>query len=140
IDWCLVGANLLLAFFLASFVARNADIWMHLAVGRALVQGTYQFGVDPFSSTMQGAYWVNHSWLFDLATYGLHQFFGGFALVVGKALVIVALAAILIRLGSQNGSIWVAVVVTAVALVAGSARFALHSVCVSYLLLALTLW
>src|SRR5439155_27100875 len=38
-----------LGFLLASFAARNTDLWLHLATGRALVEGKYQFGVDPFA-------------------------------------------------------------------------------------------
>ena len=35
LDRALLGILLLLAFLLASFVARNTDVWMHLANGRA---------------------------------------------------------------------------------------------------------
>src|SRR5712671_5014163 len=55
---------LLLAFFLGSFVARNSDLWLHLAAGRSIVQGSYHVGADPFSSTKAGTYWVNHNWLY----------------------------------------------------------------------------
>src|SRR5262249_42508247 len=55
---------LTLGFFLASFAARNTDLWLHLATGRALVEGKYQFGVDPFAYTTEGVYWVNNTWLF----------------------------------------------------------------------------
>jgi hypothetical protein len=38
----------LLAFLLASAPARNTDLWSHLALGRALADGTWRFGADPF--------------------------------------------------------------------------------------------
>ena len=47
---------LLLAILLASFTARNSDIWLHLATGRALVNGTYTFGTEPFTYTGGGVY------------------------------------------------------------------------------------
>jgi tetratricopeptide (TPR) repeat protein len=140
LDLFFVGANLLLAFLLGSFVARNTDIWMHIAAGRTLLQGVYQFGVDPFSSTMNDVYWVNHAWLFDIAAFGAFQAFGGAGLVVLKALLIVGLAGVLIRLGSKEGSVWISAVFAALALLAISARLALQPICVSYLFLALTLY
>src|SRR5262245_31698985 len=47
-DFCAV-LLLVLAFFVACFAVSNADFWMHLATGRLIAQGEYQFGVDPFS-------------------------------------------------------------------------------------------
>src|SRR5262249_3729387 len=63
---------LALAFLAASYAARNADAWFHLAAGRALAQGHYNFGVDPFLYTSEGSYWTNHAWLFDLALFKLY--------------------------------------------------------------------
>jgi tetratricopeptide (TPR) repeat protein len=140
LDWFLVAAILLLAFLLGSFLARNTDVWMHLAAGRSLFRGTYRFGVDPFSSTMTDVYWVNHAWLFDLAAYSVYQTFGGAGLVILKALVLILLAALLIRLGHREGSVWISVVFTALAALAMSARMGLQPVCLSYLFLGLTLW
>src|SRR5262249_42461660 len=60
-----------LGFFLASFTAQNTDLMLHLATGRALLEGKYQFGVDPFAYTTEGIYWANTSWLFDLLTYAI---------------------------------------------------------------------
>ncbi|HEY1859226.1 MAG TPA: hypothetical protein VGG61_02670, partial [Gemmataceae bacterium] len=140
IDLFFVGAILVLAFLLGSFLARNTDIWMHIATGRALRQGTYHFGVDPFSSTMDGTYWVNHAWLFDVAAFGVYENLGGAGLVVLKALLIVALAVVLMRLAYIDGSVWMPAVFTGLTLLVISARLALQPVCVSYLFLALTLW
>lgn len=49
IDYVLLVMVLVLAFFLGSFVATNSDLWLHLAIGRRISEGTMQFGVDPFS-------------------------------------------------------------------------------------------
>src|SRR5271154_3870834 len=59
-DRGLVAIVMLLAFLLASFVARNSDFWLHLASGRLIVEGQASFGVDPFAYTTAGTYWVNH--------------------------------------------------------------------------------
>ncbi len=83
-----------LAFLLASTPARNSDLWLHLASGRRLAEGASPRQADPFSSGAAGTAWVNHSWLADAALYGLHWLGGGRALVVAKALVVAALAAL----------------------------------------------
>jgi len=38
-----------IAFLMGSFVARNADLWRHLATGRLVAQFQYPLGADPFS-------------------------------------------------------------------------------------------
>src|SRR5215510_13903391 len=97
--WDILRAGLLVtfAFFVASFPARNVDVWLHLATGRALVQGDYHLGADPFSYTTAGSVWVNHAWLFDAASYGVYSAFAGAGLVAGKALLIALLAVWLLR-------------------------------------------
>src|SRR6516225_6684175 len=49
LDLGIVALTLVLAFLLASFAVRNADFWLHLATGRLIAQGQYEFGRDPFS-------------------------------------------------------------------------------------------
>src|SRR5690349_16237690 len=63
LDFVLVGLVLGLALLLGSFAAHTSEPWMHLATGKALLNGTYHFGADPFAQTTTGTYWVNHSWL-----------------------------------------------------------------------------
>src|SRR5688500_926543 len=60
-DWVLALGTLTLAFFLASFAARNSDLWIHLAAGRLLAAGDYAFGSDPFSFVGGDRTWVNHA-------------------------------------------------------------------------------
>src|SRR5689334_22968127 len=95
-----------LAFLLASTPARNSDLWLHLASGRALARGEAALGADPFASTTSGALWVNTSWLADLALYGIREIGGERALVVAKAALAAALAGLLLlfrRRGSRLG-------------------------------------
>jgi hypothetical protein len=131
---------LIFAFLAASFPARNADFWLHLASGRLLAGGQYSFGVDPFSYTTTGAYWANHAWLFDLAVYGVYTLAGGAVLVVLKALVVTTLAGLMLLVRRRGGPGWVSAVCTALALLAMSPRLLLQPVCLSYLFLGLTLW
>jgi hypothetical protein len=142
LDALVVGTALLFAFFVASFAVRNSDFWMHLASGRLLAAGRYEwhFGEDPFAYTTSGTYWANHAWLFDRAVYGIYETFGGPALVVLKALLVTALAGLLLRIRRPGGDWGVSAACTALALLAMSPRLLLQPACVSCLLLGLTLW
>ena len=142
LDAVLVALVLLFAFLVASFPAYNGDFFLHAATGRLIAQGKYTFGADPFTFTAPGR-WVNHSWLYDLIVYAVYQvpLIGGAAVVVVKALLIAALAAVMLRAGRKPGaSLWVPAVCTALALLTLSPRLFLQPVCVSYLFLGLTLW
>jgi hypothetical protein len=131
-----------LAFLTASYPVANSDFFLRLATGRLLAQGEHTFGVDPFTFTTEGTYWVNHAWLFDLLLYALYQLDpSGVLLVVLKALLVVALAGVML-LCARGGAprIWIPLACTFVALVTLSPRLLLQPVLVSYLFLALTLY
>ncbi|HZY89264.1 MAG TPA: hypothetical protein VFE78_30860, partial [Gemmataceae bacterium] len=140
LDVALAGLVLVFAFLAASSVARNSDLWQHLAAGRLLAERHYQFGADPFAYTTEGSYWVNHSWLFDLSLYHFYQAFGGVTLVVLKALGVVALAFLLLNVRRRGTAAWPSAACTALALLAMSPRLLLQPACVSYLFLSVTLW
>src|SRR5690349_20225504 len=76
VDVALVSLALAFAFLSASFVARNSDLWLHLAIGRLIVNGQYSFGVDPFAYTTVGDYWANHAWLSDVGMYLAYRSLG----------------------------------------------------------------
>jgi tetratricopeptide (TPR) repeat protein len=140
LDVLLIGAVLSFAFLVASFAARNSDLWLHLAGGRLLAQGRYQFGVDPFAYTTEGVYWTNHAWLFDLFLYLSYSWLGGAALVVLKALLITLLAALMLSLRRPHSRMGIPAFCTLLALLAMSPRLLLHSTCLSYVFLGLSLW
>jgi hypothetical protein len=120
----------LFAGLLASFPARNGDLWLHLAAGRRLAQGGPSLAVVPGAA-------ASHTWLYDLLCYGLHSVLGDPGLVAAKAAGVVALALVLLRL-SRAGRGWsVVAACTALALLAMSTRLLLQPATVSYLLLAL---
>jgi hypothetical protein len=138
--WDVLRAGLVVAFaFLAtSFPARNADVWLRLATGRALIHGDYHFGTDPFSYTTAGSFWVNHGWLFDAASYGLLVGFGGAALVAVKALLIALLAGWLLRPCWAGPHRWLALLLVASAVTAIGPYTLLRPICVSLLFLGIT--
>lgn len=143
LDIILVALVLFFAFLVASTPVINADFFRQLAVGRLVLHGEYHFGTDPFSYAGDGVYSVNHSWLFALMVYGLYHLpvIGGAAVVVAKALLVTALAAILLRVGRRPGqNLWIPAACTALAILALSPRLYLQSTCLSFLFLGLTLW
>ncbi len=135
----MVGLVLLLAFFLASAPVRNSDFWLHLATGKALLDGHYQLGADPFSYAADGSTWVNHSWLFDVVLYGLYQLLGGTGLAILKALLVAGLAAVLVRTGAGK-SLWLGALGAILALETMTPWLTLRPSCLSLLFLALTIF
>ena len=139
--WCLdlVLVTLLaaLAFLLASFPARNSDLWGHLAAGRLLAQGEFPLRGDV---DVRSLFPGDQAYLFDLLTYGLYSVVGGDGLMVCKALVAAGLALVLLRLGSAGHGWWISGVCSALALVALGPNFLLKPTTISYLMLGLALW
>ncbi len=127
-----------LAFLLASSPSRTSDFWRHLAAGRGLLEGHYHLGIDPFSYTADSISWVNHSWLFDLAAYGIYLLAGGAALVLLKAMLMGVLAVVLIICGRVGTSLLIPAFAAAISLIALGPWMSLRPITVSYLFLGLT--
>src|SRR5262249_21627691 len=139
----------------ASVAVRNTDFWQHLATGRALADGHYNplTGQDPFSYASSD-YWVSHSWLFDLLLYGVTWLGGitapeisdravaaGPVLVLLKALLVAATAAVLLLIRRPGQSLWLPAAATLLAVLAASPRLLhLQPRVVSVLFLAVTVW
>ncbi|HEY2911625.1 MAG TPA: hypothetical protein VGI99_15340 [Gemmataceae bacterium] len=130
---------LLFAFGAASFVARNSDLWLHLATGRLIADGDYRFGTDPFAYTSGDRYWANHAWLFDLAAYSAFTSWGGSVLAALKAAVVAATAGLMLLAGRTRGPMWISAVCVLVGVLAMSPRLLLQPTIASLLLLAGTL-
>src|SRR5688572_23046039 len=64
------------AFLLASFPARNSDVWKHLAAGRDVARGQLPLDNTAFADTGAGS-----TWLYDLVCYGVYSVAGGTGLV-----------------------------------------------------------
>jgi hypothetical protein len=128
-----------LCFFLGSFAANNHDFWHHLATGRLIAQGDYQFGVDPFSfaSHRDGTpiLWVNHAWLYDLLLYLLYSAAGERGVVIVHGLLTVALFVILLKTQARDGSRLTALLIAGLAVLVVSQRLPINSLMASYLLL-----
>jgi hypothetical protein len=123
-----------LAFLLASFPARNSDLWAHAAAGKGLVQGIATPGTDT------GSAYANHStWLADILLYVGYTRLGGPGLVLAKSFLVALLALALLRLGYRRQGWWLPAVCTVLALLAMGTRLLLQPTILSYLFLALAL-
>jgi hypothetical protein len=112
----------LFGLLLASFPARNTELWTHLTAGRTLVRGDIER--------------VSPTWLYDVVSFALYQTVGGFGLVAVKAAVVGGLAVVLLRL-SRTGRGWlIPVACTVLAVLSVANRALLAPPTVSYLLLA----
>ncbi|HVS39529.1 MAG TPA: hypothetical protein VMS17_28485, partial [Gemmataceae bacterium] len=130
------------AFLAASFVARNADIWLHMATGRLLAHGQYNpFGrTDPFAYTTAHVPWINHAWLFDWIVYLLYREKADAWLVVGKAALIAVLAGLMLLIRRPGKPGWIPAFCTALAVLAMSPQLLLQPRCVSVMLVGVTFW
>jgi hypothetical protein len=145
VDSTLAGLVLLLAFATASFVARNSDVWLHLATGQRLFHGEYFPGAgDPFSYSAKdqdgkARPWVNHSWLTDAASYLLYGGEGK-VLSAAKAIVVALAFGLLIAIRRPQYPLWPWAALACVAVLAAAPYFTLRPHVVSMLFLAATLF
>ena len=139
LDWLLFAIVCSLGFLLASTPARNSDLWLHLAAGRSIAEGQ-PWGIDPFTYTAGGVYWVNHSWLSDWLLYRLYQTGSGTALVLAKCLLVTAIAAMFLCFRRRGSGMGMAAFAACLALVATGPWLLLQPLLFSLLGLILTLW
>jgi hypothetical protein len=128
------------AFLLGSPRPTNSDIWQTLAVGRLLAEGKYQFGVDPFSWASEGAYWANPSWFGSLIAYEAYANLGPLSLNLGRALLTVFIAFIMVSTRTRQTSLLLALELTALALLAATHRSGLQTTVFSFLGIAVLVW
>lgn len=138
-DFVLALLAVVLAFLVSSFVARNSDVWLHLAAGKRLLAGEYTPGSDPFSYTGADRTWVNHSWLYGAATYLAYS--GDGALLVGlKAAAVAAAFGLLMLIRRPGFPLWPWAAVSLLAVVAVAPYVHLRPIVGSVFLLAVTLF
>ncbi len=87
----------------ACFPLRSYDLFWHLATGRWIWEQGRVPRTDPFRFTSDHAPWVDHGWLFQLAMHGWERLGGLGSLVLLRAAMAVALAALLLGLVRRSG-------------------------------------
>ena len=81
----------------------NTSIGWHLSSGRWILEHREFVRADPFSLTSGGTPWLDHEWLFQVAAALADELGGAPALVVLRALIVAALAALLLMIGHRSG-------------------------------------
>jgi tetratricopeptide (TPR) repeat protein len=138
LDRMLVVLVLVLAGFVAVFPVRNSDFWLQLATARDWLHGQFSLGQDPYSYTGSGT-WVNHSWLYGVLLYEVFEKLGGPAVLILKAILVLALTLVMLSVRRRGESLWIPGVCTALAVVAISPRLFMQPTVFSFLLLGVTL-
>jgi hypothetical protein len=73
----LLLATFCLLVFMAHLEIKDLDLWLHIGLGRYIVQHSFQVpSVDILSCTVAGTPWVNHEWLFQVIVYLIHSNWG----------------------------------------------------------------
>lgn len=102
----------------------NYDYWWHLKTGALILEAKEVPRADPFSFTATGEPWVDHEWLFQVASYLGHVALGPAVLVALKALCVLGLALFMVRHARREGSSEAGIaILTSAALVGASFRF-----------------
>lgn len=135
------GVCLLLFAAVAGTVRLKAyDLFWHLASGRWILEHGALPRTDPFRFTSNGVPWVDHEWLFQVVIAGMERFFGLPSLVLGLAVLVVTLAALLFtslrRAGAPAAG---AALIVLVAIVGARGRFFLRPELASLFLLPLSI-
>lgn len=106
-----------LLFAMATRIPLDTDVWWHIRSGEyTLTQGMMYS--DPFSSTMQGQPWINHSWGSQVILYLIYNVLGDFGLAMFTA--VLATAGMFIIYRACYGNVYL----RAFALVLGAATAA----------------
>ena len=126
----------LFGFLVASFPARNADLWKHLAAGRQLLS---DFSFSPAEGQAE-SFPPHRGWLYDLLSYVIYSAAGGAGLVVAKALAVAGCALAIYQLSKGGVSCLAPAAFTFLALLTMSTRLLLQPSTISCLFFALTLW
>jgi len=140
VDVVLALVGVVLAFLLASFAARNSDVWLHLAGGRLIAAGELGLGTDSMSFAEPARPWVRTTWLFDLAAYLAYKAdASGVTLVGVKAAVFAAAFALFGLLRRPGHALWPWAVVGVLAALAAAPYALLRPAVASVALLSLTM-
>ena len=119
VDLALAILVAVLAFLLASYTARNPDLWRHLGTGRLIAHGQHPIGGDPLTYTGADRAWVNSDWMFDVLMYAAFSADDtGTLVVVLKALVFATAFALLFLLRKPDQALWPWALVAALGVVA----------------------
>ncbi len=108
-----------LLVFVANLEVKDLDLWLHLGMGRHLVENGFRVpAADILTCTFAGIPWVNHEWLFQVIVYLIYSRWGPEALITMQVIVVTLTMTILLLMGysrkRQLGSIFMFLLVSLV--------------------------
>ncbi len=108
LGWTAVGSIFALVIFMANIEIRDLDIWLHLAMGKFIVQQGYVPQVDVLSATIAGRPWINHEWLFQIIVHQLFSGWGADGLITMQVILVTLTLTVLLLLGYDRERQWLA--------------------------------
>ena len=85
--------------FSANIEMKDLDLWLHLGMGRFIMQNHFIPAVDVLSCSVAGTPWINHEWLFQVIVFNLFKYFGSDGIIMMQVVLVIATMLILLFLG-----------------------------------------
>lgn len=92
-----------LLIFEANIEIKDLDLWLHIGVGRYILDNFQIPAFDVLSATISGAPWINHEWLFQIIVAKLYQAFGVDGIINLQVGLVLFSFAMLYAWGRQTG-------------------------------------
>jgi len=99
----LLAAVFAVHIFVANMEIKDLDLWLHIGVGRYIVQHGFHIpSVDVLSCSIAGKPWINHEWLFQVLVYFIYQNWGADGLITMQTVLVTVTLLTLLLLGYNN--------------------------------------
>ncbi len=115
-----------LILLIANLEIKDIDLWLHLAMGRYVVQNLTVPTVDVLSFTINDHSWINHEWLFQVVIHYVYQFFGSSGLINLRFIAVGLTFFILLSIGFNNRNQFVPLSLLLIVLLCYSMRMVLR--------------
>ena len=96
-----IGVIFGLVAFFANIEVKDLDLWLHVKMGKVILDRGYVPDQDILSCTIEGRPWVNHEWLFQVVAYIVHVC-SGFDGLLTMQVVVVVITLLILLLMSYN--------------------------------------
>ncbi len=95
-----LGGIFALAILMAHLEIKDLDLWLHIGVGRHIVENGFHVPQTDFlSATVTGTPWNNHEWLFQVLAYLIYQDAGPEGLILMQVILVTVTLLLLSFLG-----------------------------------------
>ena len=95
-----IGALFGLIAWGATIEIKDLDLWLHLAMGKYILQHFSIPDHDILSATIAGHPWINHEWLFQVLSYSVFSHWGPDGLL--KMQMVVVVSSMLLLLSAKS--------------------------------------